>query len=142
MSGGQREVADSNTGLWASLAAAIPGFGALGWAIFRTMEGQHQAHTIVLAQETEEHAAESARAILDDAQKEWFDGMRQDLRDARTENAELRRDRNRGWDLARAWRELCRDERHARNSLLQMHSGDALPLLPALEEIEGKKESS
>ena len=128
----------NSPGLWASLVAAIPGLGALGWAIFRQTEGGTK-HTVVVAQDAEEHSAESARAVLDDAQKEWFDGMRAERREVREEIALLRKDRDRGWDLARAWREISWRERHARNNLLQITGGSALDPLPGLEEIEGKK---
>ena len=129
----------NNTGLWASIAAAIPGFGALGWAIFRQIDSSRQSQTLVIAQESEEHKAEGARALLDDAQKEWFDGVRSDLRELRTENAVLRRDRDRGWDLARAWRELCREERHAGNNIRQKLGEPPPASLPGLEDVEGKK---
>ena len=111
-----------------AIAAAVKGYG---WVFDKT-------HT---QDEVEEHTAEGARAALDDVQKEWFDGMRQDLRDARAENTMLRRDRDRGWDLARAWREMCRNERHERNNLLQRVGGEPPEQLPSLEDIEGKKSS-
>ena len=88
-----------------------------------------------------------ARSGLDDVQKEWFDGMRADLRDARAENDHVRKDRDliakdrdRGWDLARAWREVAKDERHTVNNLLQITGGKPIDPLPGLEDIEGKKQ--
>jgi hypothetical protein len=134
-------MADSNTGLWATLAAAVPGLGALGWAIFKTTMGEeHPTPAVVIShQDSEDAKAESARALLDEAQKEWFDGMRSDLRDARADSTALRKDRDRGWDLARAWRDACREERHARNNLLQKCGENAAPPLPGLEDILGVK---
>jgi predicted nuclease with TOPRIM domain len=56
-----------------------------------------------------------------------------------SEIEELERDRDRGWDLARAWNDLAHRERHQGNNLRMQMGMEAPVPLPELEAIEGKK---
>lgn len=141
--------------IWQSMLAALGPLGIIGWAWKfweKRSDDKKEKHRIDLLHEAEEDAAIArARSNLDDAQKEWFDGMRQELKDARAELKEVRietrleiaalkKDRDQGWNLARGCYDLLVRERHARANLLQTQGmTDPLPPLPNLEDIEGRK---
>lgn len=132
-----------NSTFWAVIIAAIPTSATIGAALARLAAANRR--TDAEHREHGESAQISARAVLDAATKESIAGMLADLREARSEtvavreeNSRVRKDRDRGWDLARGWRAIARDQWWEINRLHERLGAPPDPPLLGLEEIEGK----
>jgi hypothetical protein len=114
------------------LMAALPSVASGMWICYRTFIERKDKRRE--ADETRDMTRDERRARELDAQQSnfsteqmrWFGDLRQELKDKNAELVETRRDRERGWDLARFWHgmahDLLRDFRNLRHNALNMQS--------------------
>lgn len=100
---------------WVVLAAAVPSVASGAWVVWRWWADRGDARAVQAA--TRDQALmrelETQRAALSREQTDLFDRMRAELQRCQARLAEVDRDRDRGWDLARWWNRRAHELRHA-----------------------------
>lgn len=100
---------------WVVLAAAVPSAASGTWVVWRWWTDRDDARAA--QQATRDQALlrdlESQRAALSRDHADLFDRMRAELLRCQARLAEVERDRDRGWDLARWWNRRAHELRHA-----------------------------
>lgn len=100
---------------WVVTAAAVPGAASGLWVFWRwwverrdkLSEGALTREQVLIRD------LEVQRAALSREQADLFDRMRAELGRTQVRLAEVERDRDRGWDLARWWNRRSHELRHA-----------------------------
>lgn len=100
---------------WVVLAAAVPSAASGAWVVWRWWADRGDARAVqattrdqVLMRELE-----TQRVALSREHADLFDRMRAELQRCQARLAEVERDRDRGWDLARWWNRRAHELRHA-----------------------------
>ena len=104
-----------NSSWWVVLVAAIP-TGASGlWVFWRwwVERGDKREEGVLSHEQVLMRELEVQRAALSREHAELFDRVRAELARAQVRSAELERERDRGWDLARWWNRRAHELRHA-----------------------------
>ena len=100
---------------WVVLAAAVPSAASGAWVVWRWWTDRGDARAVQAA--TRDQALmrelETQRAALSREQADLFERMRAELQRCQARLAEVERDRDRGWDLARWWSNRAHELRHA-----------------------------
>lgn len=100
---------------WVVLAAAVPSAASGAWVVWRWWADRGDARAVQAA--TRDQALmrelETQRVALSREHADLFDRMRAELQRCQARLAEVERDRDRGWDLARWWNRRAHELRHA-----------------------------
>lgn len=104
------------------LAAAIPSLGSAYWMWRQARVKEDES----LQDRVDRRSAllDNMQTSLSSEQAKWVTELRTENKDLRTELTEARRDRDRGWDLARYWHgtahEVLREFRNLRHDAINM----------------------
>lgn len=113
---------------WVVAAAAVPSLASAAWVLWRWWADRSDSR--VAQRLTREQGLlrelEQQRTALSKEQAELFERCRAELLRCQGRLAEVERDRDRGWDLARWW--------HGRAHALLQEQADAAASLPGLED--------
>jgi hypothetical protein len=123
---------------WSAAAAAVPTLGLAAAAIWKFYREWRAAHPSGESwQEREARSVERGRELLDRGTAAYLDRLERDVLRLEGECDDLRFDRDRGWNLARWWKNKADDQRHALvNALFAAGKFDPVPVLPGLEDPE------
>lgn len=108
------------------LVAAVPSLasGAFVWLQWRSKREDERDGRNLSREDRRAQELDKLQATLSAETSRQIGELRQDLRDTRAELAETRRDRDRGWDLARWWHgaahDVCRQFRNLRHNAVNM----------------------
>jgi hypothetical protein len=100
---------------WVVAVAALPSLASGSWVMSRwwlDRADRKRAHALT-REERLVREVEARRAALSREQAALFDRIRAELVRCQTRLAEMERDRDRGWDLARHWHRRSHQLRHA-----------------------------
>ena len=100
---------------WVVAAAAIPSFASAAWVAIRwwaERDDKTSDRTLTRHQDLLREL-EAQRTALGREHADLFDRMRAELLRKEARVAELERDRDRGWELARWWNQRAHELRHA-----------------------------
>ncbi len=100
---------------WVVLAAAVPSAASGAWVVWRwwTDRGDARAVQAATRDQVLMRELETQRAALSREQADLFERMRAELQRCQARLAEVERDRDRGWDLARWWNRRAHELRHS-----------------------------
>jgi hypothetical protein len=122
------------TGVW---QAFIVPTALGGWVVYQRLSGKKDDRRISEADRIAAYMNRiEARIVVQDAENKV---LRAELVEERAGRFEERRDKMRGWGLARYWEQQCRDDRHAIYNVIQrgqVPDGWRLPDLPKFEDPE------
>lgn len=110
----------------AILAAAVPSLASGSWIFWQwwAKRSDEKETRELTREERRAQELDKLQATLSAETSSRVTELRQDLRDLRAELTETRRDRDRGWDLARWWHgaahDLLRQFRHLRHNATNM----------------------
>jgi hypothetical protein len=108
------------------LVAAVPSVasGIFVWWQWRGTRSDQREDREMSRDDRRARELDQQQASLGAETSRWFGDLRQENRDLRIELAETRRDRERGWDLARFWHgaahDVLRQFRNLRHNSLNM----------------------
>ena len=100
---------------WVVAAAALPSLASGAWVVSRWWIERADRHSEDSSSREERLAreVEQQRAALSREQTELFERLRLELVRCQTRLAEVERDRDRAWDLARHWHRRSHELKHA-----------------------------
>ena len=100
---------------WVVLAAAVPSGASGAWVVWRWWADRDDTRAVQQASRDQAlmRELETQRAALSREHADLFDRMRAELLRCQSRLAEVERDRDRGWDLARWWNRRAHELRHA-----------------------------
>ena len=100
---------------WVVAAGALPSAASGAWVVWRWHLDRRDRHSegAVTREERLARELEEQRTALSREQANLFDRLRTELTRCQTRLADLERDRDRGWDLARYWNRRAHELRHA-----------------------------
>lgn len=100
---------------WVVAAGALPSVASGVWVFWRWQleRRDRRADGQLTREERLGRELEAQRTALSKEQAELFDRLRAELLRCHARTAELERDRDRGWDLARFWNRRAHELRHA-----------------------------
>ncbi len=109
------ELANSASPWWVVAAAGIPSLASAAWVAVRWWadRGDKYVDRTLTRQQDLLRELEAQRTALGREHADLFDRMRTELLRKEARVAELERDRDRGWDLARWWHRRAHELRHA-----------------------------
>ncbi len=104
-----------NSPWWVVAAGAVPSVASGAWVIWRWHAERRDriADGELTREERLVRELDAQRAALSKDQAELFDRLRGELTRCQARLADLERDRDRGWDLARYWNRRAHELRHA-----------------------------
>lgn len=100
---------------WVAVAAAVPSVASGTWVVWRWWadRGDKKVVETLTYQERVQRDLDTQRTAMSADQQRMVDALRVELSRFQVRNAELERDRDRGWDLARWWNRRAHEMRHA-----------------------------
>jgi hypothetical protein len=95
----------------ALLGAAVPSVISAVWIYIqhRAQRRDKQADRELTREQMRVKEMDQQQASFSSEQQRWFADLRQENRDLRADLTETRKDRDRGWDLARFWHAAAHD---------------------------------
>ena len=112
---GASHLTDPGGPWWVVVAAGLPSAASAAWVCWRwyAERGERQSDRLLTREQAILRNLDLQRAALGREHSELLDRLRAELLRKEARCAELERDRDRGWDLARWWNQRAHELRHA-----------------------------